>query len=585
MKSNLYSTSAANRLARVVSLPLLIAVWCSALPVHATLQTRARTTTQQPQSKRSEKSSVTASPTPTPPAATTPTPAPTPAEVQDRGAANAKSIEELQARITEILDKPELSQAMVGIKVASLDTGRLLFEQNSNKLLRPASNMKLYTVAAALDRLKPDYRFVTSVYAPARPDANGVVHGDLIIYGRGDPSMATRFNNGDYFKSLDELAGRIIAAGVKRVEGDLVGDESHFTGPQYGSGWEWEDLTWYYGAEISALTINDNALDLFVRPGVEVGSKASVSTGPPDPLLTIVNQVTTSAKGTKRNLTVDRGLGEDTITVSGTIAQDDRGFSVAIGISHPALLFVYLLRAALAQKGVTITGRSRTNGTVNQTLLTAGATVTSSTTGNGSTSKADEVRTEIATMQSPPLSIIAAQTLKPSQNLYTELILRTLGKVVPLPANLPEPPETSEAAGLEIVKAFLKDSGILPETLVLTDGSGLSRNDMITAEATVQLLTYMSRHPQFEVFKAALPIAGVDGTLRNRMKGTVAENNLRAKTGSLSSAASLSGYVTTRAGERLVFSIIVNNYGTEVEPRVICIDPIAVLLASFSGKS
>ena len=171
-----------------------------------------------------------------------------------------KTLAELQTRISEILAKPELAPAMVGVKVTSLDTGRVLFEENSAKLLRPASNMKLYTVATALDKLTPDYRFKTSVYATTKPTPAGVVRGDLTIYGRGDPSFAARFNNGDYLKAINDLAARIVAAGVKRVEGDLVGDETYFVGPKYGSGWEWEDLAWYYGAEISPLTINDNAL-------------------------------------------------------------------------------------------------------------------------------------------------------------------------------------------------------------------------------------------------------------------------------------------------------------------------------------
>ena len=179
---------------------------------------------------------------------------------------------------------------MIGIKVTSLETGKVLFEENANKLLRPASNMKLYTVAAALDRLSPDYRFVTSVYANKRPDKDGVVKGDLIIYGRGDPSFAARFNNGDYFKGINDLADRIAAAGVKKVKGDLVGDESYFTGPPYGAGWDWDDLTWWYGAEVSALTVNDNALDLSVKPAPEVGDPAVITTGPPDPLLRISNQ-------------------------------------------------------------------------------------------------------------------------------------------------------------------------------------------------------------------------------------------------------------------------------------------------------
>ena len=489
---------------------------------------------------------------------------------------------------------------MIGIKVVSLDTGRVLFEENSAKLLRPASNMKLYTVAAALDRLSPDFRFTTSVYAPAKPDIAGVIRGDLIVFGRGDPSLAARFNNSDYFKSINDLADKIVAAGVKRVEGDLVGDESYFTGQQYGSGWGWEDLTWYYGAEVSALTVNDNALDLFVKPGPQLGKPAVITTGPPDPLLTIINEVSTGPAGTRRQIIIHRGLGKDTVLIKGSIPLDDRGYTGGIGISHPAMLFVYLLRSSLAQKGVTIRGRSRTipppvGGPALDPIQRASLTPVT----NVPTLSAP---VEVATHQSPPFSLVAAQTLKPSQNLYTELILRTLGNILP-PANpsaessgdqSSERPsqsapvefrQSSEDRGVEVVKSFLKTVGIRPESLDLNDGSGLSRNDMVTADATVQLLTYMSRHRYADVFRDALPIAGVDGTLRNRFKGTVAENNLRAKTGSLSSAASLGGYVTTSAGERLVFTIMVNNYPSDVEPRTACIDPIGVLLASFSGRS
>jgi D-alanyl-D-alanine carboxypeptidase/D-alanyl-D-alanine-endopeptidase (penicillin-binding protein 4) len=461
---------------------------------------------------------------------------------------------------------------MVGVKVVSLDNGRIVFEENAAKLLRPASNMKIYTVAAALDRLTPDYRFNTSVFAPSKPDSSGVIRGDLRIYGRGDPTFAARFNNGDYFKAIDDLAARIVSVGVKRVEGDLVGDETYFTGPKYGSGWEWEDLTWYYGAEVTPLSVNDNALDLFVKPGLAVGQPASITTGPPDPLLTIVNRVTTSAKGVRREIAIHRGLNENTITVTGSIPLEDRGYTGGVGISHPALLFVYLLRNSLAQKGVTITGKSRVTGEVPIPSVASVSSVPS------------VAQEEIVNLQSPQFSLIAAQTLKPSQNLYTELILRTLGKLTPPPATFTISNPTSEQLGLEAVRSFLKTAGLRPEALVLDDGSGLSRGDMITAEATVQLLTFMSKHRFANVFRDALPIAGVDGTLRNRLRGTPAENNLRAKTGSLSSAASLAGYVTTAAGERLAFSIMVNNYPREVDVRAACIDPIAVLLASFNGK-
>src|ERR1700754_2449228 len=320
-------------------------------------------------------------------------------------AAQPKTLAELQTRISEILAKPELTPAMVGVKVVSLDNGRIVFEENAGKLLRPASNMKIYTVATALDRLTPDYRFSTSVFAPGKPDSAGVIRGDLRIYGRGDPTFAARFNNGDYFKAIDDLAARTASAGVKRVEGDLVGDETYFTGPKYGSGWEWEDLTWYYGAEVTPLSVNDNALDLFVKPGPAVGQLALITTGPPDPLLTIVNRVTTLAKGVRREIAIHRGLNENTITITGSIPLDDRGYTGAIGISHPALLFVYLLRNSLAQKGVVITGKSRTTGEV--AIPTPALPVPVATT----SSTPAIVQVELAAVQSPPFSLIAAQTM------------------------------------------------------------------------------------------------------------------------------------------------------------------------------
>ncbi|HYN23886.1 MAG TPA: D-alanyl-D-alanine carboxypeptidase, partial [Pyrinomonadaceae bacterium] len=237
-------------LSKLISLLLVAAFSAAAIP--------AVNPQQQPQ--RDRRVVVPPAQFPTPAPSPTPSSRPTPvASAVDEPAPNqpvrvgnsTKTIAELQTRIVEVLNKPELAPAMVGIKVTSLETGKVLFEENASKLLRPASNMKLYTVAAALDRLSPDYRFVTSVYAAARPDAAGILHGDLTIYGRGDPSIAARFNSGDYFKGINELASQIAAAGVKRVEGDLVGDETYFTGPRYGSGWNWEDLQWWYGAEVS----------------------------------------------------------------------------------------------------------------------------------------------------------------------------------------------------------------------------------------------------------------------------------------------------------------------------------------------
>jgi D-alanyl-D-alanine carboxypeptidase/D-alanyl-D-alanine-endopeptidase (penicillin-binding protein 4) len=486
--------------------------------------------------------------------------------VPETSTANAgapQTLEELRARIREVLRRPELAPAQVAVKVASLDTGRTLFEENAGKLMLPASNMKLYTVAAALDRLSPDFRFKTSVYAPALPDATGAVRGDLVIYGRGDPTFAASLNDGDYTKAIGILAERIKATGLKRVEGDLVGDESFFRGAPYGFGWEWADLTWHDGAEVSALTINDNALDLFVKPGASAGAPCTITTGPPTPLVTFNNRTTTTERGTRRDLSVYRGLGENVIEVGGSLPVDDPGWTAAVAIPHPALLFTYMLRAALSERGIVITGRSRTRDARERV----------------SVSSPVSTPLEIAKVESPPLSLIAAAALKPSQNLYTELILRALGN-----ATSTDPKQTSEEAGIETVKAFLREVGVNPSDALLTDGSGLSRRDLVTANATVQLLTYMSRHRYAAAFREALPVAGVDGTLKNRMKGTRAAGNVRAKTGTLSSVATLSGYVTSATGERLAFSIMLNNYPESSIMSRNHVDNIAVLLASFKGS-
>ena len=486
------------------------------------------------------------------------------------------TLAELKGRIDEIVRQPALEPGFFAVKIVSLDTGQTIFEQNSNKFVRPASNMKLYTVATAFDRLTPDYHFVTSVYAKEKPE-EGKIKGDLIIYGRGDPSIAARFNNGDYFKGINDLADRIVTAGVKRVKGDLVGHESYFNGAPLGSGWEWDDLTWSYGAPVSALTINDNAIDLNVKPGDRPGAPVLITTGPPaSSFLTIVNRATTSARGARSDLRIYRGLGANTLELTGTLPIGDAGFVGGVAIPDPAMAFVSMVRDALVKRGIKIDGRVQTVDARSGKTLLPGSSLVAQT---------PPAVVEIASLQSPPFSEIATHTLKPSQNQYTELILRTLGKLQPLDEAERIARADNEARGLTAVKEFLRQAGVGENEVELNDGSGLSRNDLISANTTVQLLTYMSKHKYYVQFRDALPIAGVDGTLRTRMRGTPAEGNLRAKTGSLSSVASLSGYVTTAAGEHLVFSMMLNNYPDAGALRRDSIDAIAVLLASFAGKS
>ncbi|HEX5707917.1 MAG TPA: D-alanyl-D-alanine carboxypeptidase/D-alanyl-D-alanine-endopeptidase [Pyrinomonadaceae bacterium] len=614
----------------LAALLLLTALVTGATPTRAAAPTRAQ------QQRRERRVGTTAPrPTPTPrvaptparstttlPAATpTPSLAPTPATSAATPSSSSRSgapqtLEELRLRVRELMTRPEFASSMLAVKVASLDTGRVLFEENANKWLQPASNLKLYTVAAALDRLTPDYRFVTSVYAPARPDASGAVRGDLIIYGRGDPTYAKRFNsigadatdeasarsgangvavgtpsegvsgatgfatpagNGaasstaarpdaEYLKAIDELAARIAGAGVRRVEGDLVGDESYFAGDALAPGWEWDDLQWWYGAEVSALSINDNSVDLTVSPGARAGDPCRITLGPATGFVTVVDRTRTTPRGTPRDLVVHRPLGQNVLEISGGMPVDDRPFTGSVAVSRPALFFVTLLREALERRGVRVAGRTRT--------------VDARERAQAGTSLPVSSLVEIATRQSPPLSVVAAQAMKPSQNLYTELILRALGKTTATDAR-----QKTDEAGIEAVKTFLRSAGIDDGKVQMVDGSGLSQRNLVTAATTLQLLVHMSRHRFGAIFRDSLPVAGVDGTLRNRMKGTPAQANARAKTGTLSSSTTLSGYVTSAAGERLVFSLMINHPPRERDPRASFTDAITVLLASFAGRS
>lgn len=527
------------------------------------------TQTQTPAWQTPARTTPTPAPAQTPTLTPAPTQTPTPAPTTRPASAPPRTTEELGARIREIMARPEFAASRLAVKVASLDTGRVLFEQDSRKWMQPASNMKLFTVAAALDRLTPDYRFVTSVYAGARPDASGAVRGDLVVYGRGDPSFAVRFNpegDADYFRAIDELAAGVQAAGVRRVEGDIVGDESYFSGGALPTGWEWDDLQWYYGAEVSALTVNDNSVDLSVRPGATVGAPARITLGPSTPLVTILDRTTTAERGTPRELSVNRPLGQSVIEVRGRLPLDDRGYTASLAVPRPALVFTSMLRSALERRGVVFTGRTRT--------------VDARERASGQPLQVSSL-VELAARRSPPLSVIAAQVLKPSQNLYAELLLRTLGKTNPSA----DPRLTSEDAGAQAVRSFLTQAGIDPSGLVMLDGSGLSRADLVTADTTLQLLTYMNRHRFSVVFRDALPVAGVDGTLRTRMRGTPAQGNVRAKTGTLGTATSLAGYVLSASGERLAFALMINNPPRDTNPRAEFTDAVAVLLASFTGRS
>ena len=508
---------------------------------------------------------VSATPTPTPrvnpvPQPTSvlaPTPTPVPVQVQ--------TLAELQSSIRQRIFSPEVRRGRIGIKITSLNSGKVIFENDSDKYYMPASNMKNFTVATAIERLTPDFRFVTSVRSAAIPDADGTVKGNLVILGGGDISISTAFSNSDYYKGLDDLAEKIRLAGAKKIEGDLVGDESYFKGFRIPDTWEWDDLQSYYGAEISALPLNDNAVDISVFPGSR-GNQCIARISPMNQVMRIVNRCVTGAAGSKRDLRVFKQIDQNVVEVSGSMPAGDDAYQASIAITRPAELFVALLKERLLKKGIAVTGRSR--------ILTEGERPFSSNSGTGGF-------VELTKLESPPLSLIAAKTMKPSQNMYTETILWTLGEEI---GRKNGGSGNSAQLGIGVVKAFLRQIGVPDDGIVQYDGSGLSRHNLITPSAVVTLYTYMAKQSRYaQAWRDSLTIGGVDGTLRNRFKGTAAQGNMRGKTGTIDQVSALSGYLTTAGGEQLVVSLVVNGVPTP-GTRVALIDEIVVKLANFNGK-
>lgn len=488
----------------------------------------------------------------------------------------AQTLADLQSKIRLSLSRPELRRGSYGVKIVSLQTGKTVYEENGDRYLMPASNMKSFTVAAALERLSPDFRFVTSVYASAMPDAGGAVKGDLRIFGRGDISISSAFYNDDYYKGLDALADRIAQSGLKRVEGNLVGDETYFSGSPIPPGWEWDDLQWISGAEISALPINNNVLDLFVNPS-SPNAPCAVQLLPVNSVMRVVNRCLTSNSGAARSLMIKKDLDQNVVEISGSMPANDKGFANYLTVSHPSELFIQLLRQRLEQKGIVINGQTKIFGEKEKQIA-------------GNSSNIPQI--EIAKLESFPFSLIAAKTMKPSQNMYTETILRTLGEqaktlALPgVPADNPfnNPKISSADKGLYAVQNFIRQVGIPSDSLVQYDGCGLSRHDLVTVNALVQLYAYMSKQSRYaQVWRDSLPVGGVDGTIKSRFSTPPALGNVHAKTGTIDQVSALSGYVTTAAGEPLVFSIIVNGVPGSA-PRISTIDEIVTSLANFNGK-
>ncbi len=486
-----------------------------------------------------------------------------------------RTLAELQERIALLLDQPKFGAARWGVRIVS-DAGTVLFDRDSDKAFTPASNMKLYTSSAALDLLGADFRIETSVYVPTAQRKRGLVRGDLVFFGRGDPNLSARFasdGNPSSFKpadtipAIEALADEIKSAGVRRISGDVIGDDSYFATDRLGASWEWDDVQFYYGAEISELTVNDNVVTFTVTPAARPGVPPTIKVQPATSYVKIVNNATTSGGGLRR-IGVNRQLNSNTVEFFGTIPRGGEKFEVHIAVHDPALFAATLLKEALARRGILTAGRVRSCDALCRV-----------------SEPLDLRRVElVAKVVSAPLSTILQVVNKPSQNLHTELLLRQIGTVNAVRSlNEYGRPQSSDSLGNAVRRRFLERAGVDVTPLSLRDGSGLSRQDLVTPRATVQLLEFMRKHPQFEVFRNSLPVAGIDGTLERRMKSTSAEGNVRAKTGSLSYVNTLSGYLRTKGGMLVTFSLMGNNYTGPARDVTETMDQICNLLVEFDA--
>lgn len=454
---------------------------------------------------------------------------------------------ETQRELSALLRRPELRPARVGVLVEALGTcspqGPLeerwtlqpyaagpphpvLFSREADKAFLPASNMKLLTGAAVLVRLGGGFRYETQVRADSEIDSQGQVAGDLFLCGSGDPSL-------DY-EDLDHLADQLVRRGVRAVR-SVIGDGRALPGPRWGYGWSWDDLPWYYSMEINALSLGRNRVEVTVRPADQPGQPVQIEVQPANDYIQVVNRAVTTSAGAEPAIQLDRPWGHFEILVSGSLPCGAKPISQGCSVPDPALYAATVFTAKLRERGIRVLHPPR-----KEPIPSSPATPSPGPS------------RILAAVQSAPLRELLPQLNKTSDNLYAELFLRTLGRYCGGTG-------TAHQGG-EAVAAFLRELGLDTAALRVADGSGLSRFNLVSPRLLVGVLRAMAFHPEAPAFYASLPIAGVDGNLAQRMKGTPAAGNVHAKTGYLSQVSTLSGYVTTADGHLLAVSVLTNNF-------------------------
>jgi len=461
---------------------------------------------------------------------------------------SAGSDRALRVMIDSLADAAEFANANWGILIVDPERGDTLYARNAGKLFMPASNMKLLTTATALTQLGPDYTYRTS-FAARGSVANGTLSGDLLVVGRGDPSVSDHMLH-DAMAPLHAIADSLAARGIHHIAGRLLAAGDAFPGEVLGYGWSYDDFEDSYSAPIDELLFNEGFSELHVRAGDRAGDPVTVDVRPARAAPRVRVAAATVTPGDSAALRANPlHARKDSTTwdviLEGTIAARDTG---VIEVTHhdPDAGYLAAFREALADRGISVD---------DQPSDTLAAVDT------------------LATLTSPPLREILKALLKPSQNQLAEMVFRTLAFAATGGGRA-----DSAAA---VVRRQVAEWGVPASEAVVRDGSGLSRYDFVTPRTLVRVLDAMRKAPAFGAYYDALPIAGVDGTLRNRMKGTPAEGNVHAKTGSFTAARSLSGYVTTADHHMLLFSFLCNDFTVPIRSVERVQDAIAARLAGM----
>jgi D-alanyl-D-alanine carboxypeptidase/D-alanyl-D-alanine-endopeptidase (penicillin-binding protein 4) len=461
------------------------------------------------------------------------------------------ALEQLQFDLRSIFTSAAIDHAFWGVSVRSLKTGELLYSLNSARMQTPASTQKLITTAVAAEKLGWDFRYSTKIYATG-PQNGEDLEGDIVIVSNGDPTINPR--HPDRWGAFDAWARQLYAKGIRRVHGQLIGDDNAFAEPGWGFGWAWDDLSLGYGSAVGALQYNENQVGLMIGAGPEPGARAVISVSPNGAGIILNHAVTTVAAGEPSRVSLSRVPGSNMLTVAGQVAIGSPAINELAAVPNPTILYLTAMRETFARNGVFVGG---------QPLDIDDARV------KPDYSKA----TLLLEDRSAPLSSIIDVCLKWSRNEYAETLLHSLA---------PTLTEATAEGGLAVVRETLTSWGVAPELYIARDGSGLSRNDYASPDAFVALLTHIWKDPRHvEPYRSTLPQSATSGSLENRMKDSIAAGRVWAKTGSMSNVRSLSGYLMTLDNEPIVFSFMATGFRVPQSQIDATMDEALVRLVKF----